>query len=68
MSNITIGRYGPTEAKDLAAGKGFSAWIEGHDDDGNGWIFWLDEKGRPNQYYGSREESGAVTGNPVLLS
>jgi hypothetical protein len=68
MSNITIGRYGKDEAKNLEAGRGFSAWIEGTDDDGAGWIFWLDEKGRPVVYYGQREESGAVKGLPVTLA
>lgn len=44
MSNITIGRYAPENAK-LADGTGYSAWIEGADDHGHGWILWLDETG-----------------------
>jgi len=60
MSNITIGRYDADEAKSLETGRGFSAWIEGTDDNGAGWVFWLDETGRPIVYFGSREASGAV--------
>lgn len=67
MQNITIERYGETEAKDLATGRGFSACIYGKDDTDRGWIFWLDETGRPCVYYGAREESGAVLGQPVDL-
>lgn len=60
MGNIEIGRYGADEAKDLRTGKGFSGWISGEDDDGRGWIFFLDETGRPIVYFGSREYSGGV--------
>lgn len=60
MQNITIERYGEDEAKNLETGKGFSACIYGQDDNGAGWIFWLDETGRPTEYYPNREESGAV--------
>lgn len=60
MSNITVGRYGPDEAKDLMTGKGYSAWISGEDDNGAGWIFWLDESVRPAVYFPNREPSGAV--------
>lgn len=68
MSNVTIGRYAPDEAKNNLTGKGFSAWIEGVDDDGRGWVFWLNERGRPCVYYGDREEGGAVLGDPVMLA
>jgi hypothetical protein len=67
MSNITIGRYGPNEAKD-ADGHGFSAWIEGTDDTGKSWILWLDETGRPCTYYGDREQSGACIGERIDLA
>jgi hypothetical protein len=60
MSNITIGRYGADEAKNSITGRGFSAWIEGVDDAGEGWVLWLDENGRPIVYFGHREKSGAV--------
>lgn len=68
MSNITIGRYGPNEAKNLETGHGFSAWIEGCDDNGAGWIFWLDETGRPAVYFPNRAESGAVLGPQIELT
>jgi hypothetical protein len=60
MGNITIGRYGADEAKNLETGRGFSGWISGEDEAGKGWIFWLDETGRPIVYFGDREPSGAV--------
>lgn len=60
MRNIEIGRYGASEAKDLTTGRGFSGWISGEDNDGRGWIFWLDENGRPVVFFGNREPSGAV--------
>lgn len=60
MQNITIERYGEHEAKDLSTGRGFSACIYGQDDAGAGWIFWLDESGRPAVYFPNREPSGAV--------
>lgn len=60
MRNIEIGRYGADEAKDLTTGMGFSGWISGEDNDGRGWILWLDETGRPCVYFGNREPSGAV--------
>lgn len=68
MSNITIGRYAPEDAKDLETGHGYSAWIEGEDDHGQSWILWLDETGRPCAYYGEREPDGACTGEPVRLA
>lgn len=67
MSNITIGRYAPDEAKNLKTGHGFSAWIEGVDDAGEGWILWLDETGRPCTYYDRRSPSGACDGEPLHL-
>lgn len=60
MRNIEIGRYGADEAKDLRTGRGFSGWISGEDNDGHGWIMWMDENGRPCVYFGNREPSGAV--------
>lgn len=68
MSNITIGRYGADEAKDLETGHGFSAWIEGADDHDQRWILWLDETGRPCTYFGEREPDGACIGEPVQLA
>jgi hypothetical protein len=67
MSNITIGRYGPAEAK-LEDGTGYSAWIEGTDDSGASWIFWLDDAGRPCTYYARRDPDGGVLGEPVRLT
>lgn len=67
MSNITISRYAPDEAKDLRTGKGFSAYVEGAADTGERWILWLDDLGRPAVYYANREPSGAVLGEPVVL-
>jgi hypothetical protein len=60
MQNITIERYGADEAKDLTTGNGFSACIYGQDDTGEGWIFWLNETGRPCVYFPNREPGGAV--------
>lgn len=60
MHNIEIGRYGAEHAKNLLTGKGFSGWISGEDNAGNGWTLWLDETGRPVVYFGNREPSGAV--------
>lgn len=68
MQNITIERYADWEAKDLDTGKGFSACIYGQDDHGKGWIFWLDEVGRPCVYYGDRAPDGAVIGQQIDLA
>lgn len=46
----------------------FDGWIEGIRDDGSRWIMWLDANGDPLVYYGQRDESGAVEGEPVVLS
>ncbi len=67
MQNITIERYPDDHAKDVETGKGFAGAISGQDDTGRGWILWLDGTGRPCVYYGDREPSGAVLGDPVDL-
>lgn len=76
MQNITIGRYKPN-APLLAGTAGievaidvssvFDGWIEGVRDDGSTWIMWLDALGNPTVYYGQRDETGAVVGDPVVL-
>lgn len=68
MQNITIERYADDEAKDLTTGKGFSACIYGSDDNGAGWIFWLDETGRPAVYFPNREPSGAILDPQIELT
>jgi hypothetical protein len=68
MNNIEIGRYGADEAKDLRTGKGFSGWISGEDNDGRGWILWLDEYGRPSCFFGRRDLDGIVHGPMVRLA
>lgn len=66
MSNITIGRYDnpPPIGPD---GGAWSGWIEGEDSDGKSWILYLNGAGRPALYWPTREESGAVEGEPVAL-
>lgn len=59
VSNINIERY--------AAGIDYSGLIEGVADDGVGWIIFLGSDGRPSVYYATREPSGAVVGEPVVL-
>lgn len=68
MNNIEIGRYGTDEAKDLTTGKGFSGWISGENNDGRGWILWLDETGQPACFFGNREPDGIVHGPMVRLT
>jgi hypothetical protein len=67
MQNITIERYGEHEAKNSVTGEGFSACISGQDDTGAGWVFWLDETGRPCVYFPNREPSGAVLEPQISL-
>lgn len=77
MNRITIGRYnkaiaelpfiGPL-AKALRIEEMVSGWIEGVRDDGTEWIMWLDAAGSPAFYWPTRDESGGVIGEPVLLS
>lgn len=62
MSNITIGRYSDPPLTDT-----WSGWIEGTTDDGKSWITYLDGSGRPVLHWPSREESGAVVGEPITL-
>lgn len=72
MSNITIGRYdgcaqtGP-EGTEKPLVDTWSGWIEGEADDGTSWITYLDGSGRPALHWPTREESGAVVGDPVIL-
>lgn len=66
MRNIEIGRYGAAEAKDLRTGKGFTGWISGEDNEGTGWIMWLDENGRPVVYFGNRGPSGTVSNDSLV--
>lgn len=63
MSNITIGRYGPPDT----VHEHWSGWIEGQSDDGTSWITYLDASGRPTLHWTTRDERGAVVGDPVVL-
>lgn len=62
MRRITVERY------DDAKPAGYSGLIEGMRDDGTTWIMWLDSEGDPLLYFAHRDESGAVIGDPILLS
>lgn len=64
MKNISIGRYGPGETID----DGYAGYIEGARKDGSTWILFLDADGRPALYWGEREPSGGVIGDPVILT
>lgn len=73
MPNLTIGRYREPHADifstDLAefvpTDRAFSGWIEPAD---RSWIIYLDPAGRPALYWAEREPSGAVVGEPVILT
>ncbi|WP_052372578.1 hypothetical protein [Nocardia otitidiscaviarum] len=77
MQNITIGRYQTddfthlhtedgTPAEEIAAH--FAGWIEGVRDDGSTWIMYLDAHGNPETFWGRREDTGAVIGDPIILA
>jgi hypothetical protein len=78
MQRITIGRYkaaddsvhvGSIGGVSIPVSMAFDGWIEGTRDDGSTWIMWLDAVGNPLIFFGQRDaESGAVEGEPVLLS
>lgn len=81
MQNITIGRYSEGEAVATrihcdAEGNEVSreqvqahaGWIEGVRDDGTTWIMYMDAGGSPECFWPIRDESGAVSGDPVILS
>lgn len=61
MQRIEIGRYPAPE-------QGWAGYVEGTRDDGSTWIMFLDSEGSPAQFYGRREEAGAVVGDPVALA
>jgi hypothetical protein len=63
MQNITVGRYDHESIT-----KDYAGWIEGCRSDGSSWILWLDGEGSPAEFWGRREDSGAVIGEPVLLT
>lgn len=63
MSNITIGRYDGCSATSPDGEVSpltdtWSGWIEGTTDDGKSWITY---------HWPTREESGAVVGEPITL-
>ena len=74
MRRISIERYKATEPYSLPDGTPvtsitdwFSGLVEGERDDGTTWIMWLDDKGSPALFWGDRDPSGAVIGDPILL-
>lgn len=67
MRSITIGRY-PEQQATPARQVDYAGYIEGVDDDGNAWIMYLDGRGRPASYWGTRGEDGAVEGEPIRLA
>jgi hypothetical protein len=60
MRSILIGHYEDNP--------NFSGWVEGTRNDGTRWIMYLDETGSPVEYFGYRDESGAILGDPIDLS
>lgn len=76
MQRITIGRYGtipadvarPADPALTPAQDMYDGWVEGVRDDGTSWIMFLDKGGSPECFWGDREESGAVNGEPIDLS
>ena len=80
MQNVTIGRYTENEGLvtrvhhegDIEVSRtvtrDYAGWIEGTRDDGSTWIMWLDANANPTVYWGRREESGAVIGDPINLA
>lgn len=59
MPSITIGRYDHESITQNYAG-----WIEPAD---RSWIIYTDADGKPAVYYPTREASGAVVGDGILL-
>lgn len=66
MKRITIERYDSAK-HDSPGGWPYSGLIEGETDDGTRWIMWLDKDGRPEVFWPSRDETGAVVGPPIML-
>ena len=62
MRSIRIERY--PNADEV----GYSGLVEGVRDDGSTWIMWLDRAGSPAQFWGRRDESGGVVGEPIPLA
>jgi hypothetical protein len=66
--NVKIGRYEPrdtmTHEQEASGIRVFTGWIEPAD---RSWIVYLGQDGVPALYWGEREESGAVVGDPVVL-
>lgn len=60
MQRVEIGRY-PVPAE------GYAGYIEGTRDDGTTWIMYLDQYGSPELFWPTREETGAVVGDPIKL-
>ncbi len=63
MSNITIGRYTASAIMRNA----WSGWIEGTSEDGRSWILFLGAADHPDLYFGHRDETGGVLGEPIVL-
>lgn len=61
MQRIEIGRYPVPE-------EGYAGYVEGTRDDGSTWIMFMDAYGSPASFWPSREDSGAVIGDPILLT
>jgi hypothetical protein len=60
MRQILTGRYDSVD--------GYAGWVEGVRDDGSKWIMYIDENGSPTEFYGERDESGAIVGEPIDLA
>ncbi|QAX92890.1 hypothetical protein KNU39_gp81 [Gordonia phage Mutzi] len=80
MQRVTIGRYRDDEAQATRIHcdeqgnevsrepfKAYAGWIEGVRDDGTTWIIYLDENGSPQTFWGERDDTGAIIGDPILL-
>ncbi len=62
MQRVEIGRY------TVPAESGYAGYIEGTRDDGTTWIMFMDEAGSPALFWPTREQTGAVVGDPIKLA
>lgn len=76
MQRITIGRYKPYNLPITAkpgvtvtdVADDFDGWVEGVRDDGSSWILFIDPDGSPSVFWPTRDEEGAVIGDPIRLA
>ena len=67
IKRITIERYDAAKHDTPNGAWPYSGLIEGETDDGQRWIMWLDQQGRPEVFWPQRDEDGAVQGDGILL-